>query len=220
VSYKDFLNKKIKTIIKDGQMGDFVEPLQEMMEAGDEEKAIRITPDGNWFKVSFDAVQVKKDRLLISAKKVTSHQFDQHTYSIGFEGTRAAYLWAKVSQPRFHGWSYLHWDVRAYREFQGHRVYVREFRAREELKTMIREMESMTGVRNIFNSYINDNFNRIKHGVEAGKNAVDLEKEWSKGLFEGLGYRHCEVDLVGDGGQIMDVNSHWCKDEHDLKGMS
>lgn len=48
----------------------FVGPLQEMAKQGELTKKINIPADGQWFSVSFDAVQVKEDRLVISAKRI------------------------------------------------------------------------------------------------------------------------------------------------------
>ncbi len=51
MSKKDFINDKLSLMKKDNQDGfkDFVEPLQEMVDANEVKKTVEISADGNWF---------------------------------------------------------------------------------------------------------------------------------------------------------------------------
>lgn len=56
-------------------------------------------------------------------------------------------------------------------------------------------------------------------GLNVGKNPQQIEKEWSKGMMEGLGYNHVEAFDTGlPKGDWRGVSIHWCKNEIDLRG--
>jgi hypothetical protein len=61
MSDKDFINSKLLLMKEDKQtvFTGFVGPLQEMAQQGELGKKVQIPVDGNWFTVSFDAIQVK-----------------------------------------------------------------------------------------------------------------------------------------------------------------
>lgn len=130
-----------------------------MAQSGEQVRKVHIPADGNWFKISFDAIEQKKDRLLISAKQIKAgmgrSKYDPSAkeYVIEFEGTRAAYLKAYYQeQHRRYGWPYISWDIRSYAtlpQFSDARVYVESFRAHAEIKKLIQAMEAEYGSRNI-----------------------------------------------------------------------
>jgi hypothetical protein len=227
----DFIKNKLSLMTKDKQtvFDKLVDPLQEMALQGERSKKIRVPADGNWFSVSFDAVEVKKDRLVISAKRIidglttASYNPSEKRYIVEFEGTRAAYL-RGFYEPRHPvgGWPYIAWDIRSYANHptdSAKRVYVQDFRAHAELRKLILAMESMHGTSNIYNKYINDNLTRFKMGIQTGKTPQEIEKTWSKGLMEGLGYRYVEAEDTGHPkGKWNGVSVHWCKKKHDLRG--
>lgn len=108
-----------------------------MAQQGELTKKIHIPADGNWFSVSFDAIEVKKDRLVISAKRIkdglTSVPYDptERQYIVGFESSRAAYLrgFFKPHHP-IYGWPYIGWDIHSYTNHPAEpmlRVYVQGF---------------------------------------------------------------------------------------------
>ncbi len=216
---------------KDAQDGfkDFIEPLQEMVDANEVKKNIKIPADGNWFTLDFKAVQVKENRLVITAKR--SHDgwkesgFDPSIkkYIVEFSGTRAAYLYGSYELKHIkYGWPYIHWDIRSYANHPNNsdmRVYVNGFRAPNELKKLIRAMEDMYGTSNIFNTYINDNLFRFQSGIKLKKTPQQIEKEWSQGLMESLGYQNVEAFDCGRPENCWnDVKVHWCKKKQDLRG--
>ena len=97
MSIKEFLKNKISLLEKDKQFTPLIKPLEQMVEKEASQKTIKIEPDGNWFKLSFDAVEVKKDRLVvITAEREKDGHFQQPingaNYVVQFKGTRAAYL--------------------------------------------------------------------------------------------------------------------------------
>lgn len=230
MSIKDFLNKRIQLIEKDGQQGfkDFVEPLQEMAENGKDSKTVEIEADGNWFTLNFKAVQVKENRLVISAKRakdgLTPSRYNpsEKEYIVEFQGTRAAYIrgFYKERHP-LAGWPFMWWDVRSYANHPNNaaiRTYVQGFYAHQEIKKLIMSMEHEYGVSNILNSYINDNLLRLQMGIKSGKTSQEIEKKWSKGLMESLGYQHVEVfDTGHPKGKWKEAKSHWCKKKQDLR---
>lgn len=80
-------------------------------------------------------------------------------------------------------------------------------------------MESVYGTTNILNTYINDNLVRFQMGIKAGKAPQEIEKVWSRGLMESLGYRFVEAnDTDGPKGNWNGVAVHWCKYQRDLQG--
>ena len=112
MSKEDFIKDKLSLMQKDNQNGfnDFVEPLQSMVEKNEASKIIQIPADGNWFKLSFKAVEVKHNRLVISAKRIenglitSSHDPSLKEYAVEFSGTRAAYLFIWVLQASSSCW--------------------------------------------------------------------------------------------------------------------
>ncbi len=68
---KNFINNKLKLLKKDNQnlFSGLAEPLAKMVENGEVSKVVKIPSDGNWFNLSFDAVEVAKNRLVISAER-------------------------------------------------------------------------------------------------------------------------------------------------------
>ncbi len=213
---------------KQNTFDDLIDPLNEMIENKEAKKIIQIPSDGNWFEVSFNSVEVKKDRLVISAKHQkngifpTDHDPTEKEYIVTFQGTRAAYIrgFYKQRHPMF-GWPYISWDVRSYANHPNNdqiRVYVQNFRAHEEIRKLIVAMERIYGTSNILNKYINDNLLRIQMGIKAKKAPHQIEKEWSKGLMESLGYKHVEVKDTGyPEGNWRDAAAHWCKNKKDLR---
>lgn len=231
MSKEDFIKKKLSLMRKDQQAGfdDFVDPLQEMVEKGDVNKTVHVPKDGNWFAMSFDAVQVKENRLVISAKRIenglisSSYDPSIKKYVVEFSGTRAAYIYGSYkSRHPIYGWSYIHWDVRSYANHPANstvRVYVQDFRARDEIRKLINAMEGYYGTSNIYNSYINDNLLRFQAGIGKKKSPSQIEKEWSQGLMEGLGYNYVEAfDEGHPRGHWRDVKVHWCKKKQDFGG--
>lgn len=73
MSDKDFIINKLLLMKKDKQavFDKLVDPLQEMAAQAEPGKKVKIPVDGNWFKVSFDAVEVKQNRLVISAQRIS-----------------------------------------------------------------------------------------------------------------------------------------------------
>ncbi len=79
-------------------------------------------------------------------------------------------------------------------------------------------MEGAYGTSNIFNSYINDNLLRFQMGIKAKKAPQQIEKEWSQGLMESLGYNYVEAFDTGyPKGHWKEVKVHWCKKKPDLR---
>jgi hypothetical protein len=226
-----FVKNKLELMAQDKQSGfdQFAPALADMASVGVQSRTIQIPADGNWFVVSFDAVEAKADRLLISAKRKmdgmsgVSHNPTEKQYIVEFQGTRAAYLRGFYEpQHRRFGWPYLYFDVRSYithPQFPGARIYVKDFYAHNEIKKMILAMEGHYGTSNIYNSYINDNLARIRSGIKAGRSIEAIEKEWSKGMMECMGYRHVEaLQMDGTPDTWSKVMVHWCKNEQDLRG--
>lgn len=220
---KAFINKKLELLKKDDARG-FGVLADSISGASFDEKHIKIKADGNWFKVSFDAVQIKEDRAVISAHRLydgmVPGRFDQslREFRVEFQGTRAAYLFGEyhVNHP-IGRWPFISWDVRAYANNPSDpktRVYIREFRAHNELRRLISTMESFYGTQNIVNSYINDNLHRFRLGLAQKKSIDQIEKAWSKGMMESLGYKHVEASLSPKG-TCNSVKVHWYKDKKD-----
>jgi len=230
MSNKDFILKKIGLIKKDGQEGfkDFVDPLQQMVDDNDFSKTVEIEADNNWFTLNFKAVQVKEDRLVITAKRkrdgLTPCRYDSSIleYAVEFHGTRAAYLYGYY-KPRHPvgGWPYIYWDIRSYANHPKNetlRTYVNCFRANDELRKLITAMENAHGTSNIVNKYINDNKARFIQGINAKMTPQEIEKKWSQGLMESLGYQHVEAFDVGyPKGSWKEIEVHWCKKKEDLR---
>ena len=61
---KAFLEKKLELLKRDNVkgIGILAEPLSKAITSNE---SVKINADGNWFKVSFDAVKVKEDRAVI-----------------------------------------------------------------------------------------------------------------------------------------------------------
>ena len=227
---KDFIVKKLLIMKKDKQdvFDKLADPLQAAVEKGSTEGKINIPADGNWFTISFDAVEVKKDRLVITANRlqdgITMSTFNpaERRYVVEFSGTRAAYLrgFYEPHHP-IGGWPYIGWDIRSYANHPQNasvRVYVQGFYAHEEIRRLINAMERVHGTTNIFNKYINDNLLRFQLGVQLGKTPEQIEKAWSHGMMESLGYGHVEVFDTGfPKGGWNGVSVHWCKFKTDLK---
>ena len=231
VSNKDFIKRKLELMEKDSQDGfkDLLDPLDKMAGEHETSKLIQI-PDGNtWFRLKFNAVEVKQNRLVITAQRVEnglrnlSYDPSLKEYVVEFHGTRAAYLRGFYeSRHRIHGWPYIYWDIRSYANHPANseiRVYVKDFIANNEIRKMIKAMEGFYGTSNIFNSYINDNASRFKMGIANKKSPQQIEKDWSKGLMESLGYHHVEAFDEGTfKGNWEKIKVHWCKNEKDLRG--
>ena len=183
--------------------------LRKGIESNIGKKIFKVPVKGTWFSCEFDAIEVKKDRLVITADRI-SDGIHNDRYEVMFSGTRAAYLvgFYRIDKQ----WPYLTWDIRAYQNhptMKEKRVYVDGFYAHNEIRKMIQKMEPRFGFKNILNTYINDNELRVKLGLTQKKSPEEIEKEWSKGLMEGLGYEH--VELVLD----RKIQSHWFKDKRD-----
>lgn len=227
----NFIKDKMNLLRKDKQpeFDQFGEVLGQLAQAGESSRLVRIPADGNWFKVAFDAVEQKKDRLVVSARRVkdglVGSKYDPSAkeYVVEFEGTRAAYLkgYHHDHHRRF-GWPYISWDVRSYTtvpQFPDLRVYVESFRAHNEIKKLIQVMEAEFNTGNVYNSYINDNLKRFQSGIRGQKTVTQIESEWSRGMMEGLGFRHVEgFDSGYPQGNWAEVHVHWAKLEQDLKG--
>ncbi len=172
---------------------------------------------------------MKKDRLVISAKRLRSglvtspYDPTEMEYVVEFQGTRAAYLrgYYKARHP-MGGWPYISWDIRSYVNSPSNsevRVYLGDFRAHNELKKLIVAMEGFYGTKNILNTYINDNLSRFQIGVRSNKTPEEIEKAWSKGMMESLGYKYVEAFDVGHPkGSWKGASVHWCKLSVDLRG--
>lgn len=226
----EFIKAKIDLMAQDKQAGfaQLAPALTDMAKTGVQTRTVQIPADGNWFVVSFDAIEEKTDRLVISAKRKidgmmrASHDPSEKQYIVEFQGTRAAYLRAFYEpQHRRFGWPYISWDVRSYithPQFPGARIYVRDFFAHTEIKRMVLAMEGYYGTTNIYNSYINDNLARVRNGIRTGKSIEAIEKEWSKGMMESIGYRRAEaLQVQGEPDTWSKIMVHWCKHDHDLR---
>ncbi len=217
---KDFILNKLALLKKDNQQtfSELAEPLVKMLENGEATKIVKVPNDNNWFKVSFDAVRVAEDRLVITAEREHSGVYDG-AYVVDFKDTRAAYLQGYYEpRHRRYGFSYITWDVRAYANSlkDGSRVYVHGFRAHKEIEQMIKKMEQLYSTSNIVNKYINDNLTRVKHGIKCGRKPEQIEKNWSRGMMERLGYRHVElIDTGRPQGEWNNATSHWFKHHFD-----
>lgn len=221
MSRKDFLLRKIGLLKKDGQevFSELSDTAESMAENNTSSETVEIGADGNWFTVSFDAIEVKKDRLVITAERKVD-RFLGTQYVVEFNGTRAAYLRGYYEYShRIGGWPYIHWDVRSYANHprdNSKRVYVQGFYAHDEIKKLIQKMEAMHGTSNIVNSYINDNLARFKMGIMQGKNPEEIEKGWSRGMMESLGYKFVEASDMGmPKGKWNEVKVHWFKNSQD-----
>jgi hypothetical protein len=219
---KDFINAKLALLKKDNQktFADLAEPLAKMLEKGEAKKVVKIEPYDSWFTLSFDAVELEKDRLVISAQRNMDGLKPDGNYQVSFEGTRTAYLYGfYVPRHRAFGKPYITWDIRAYANHPNHpdaRVHVHGFRAHNELKRLIKTMETKHHTSNVSNKYIKDNLQRFQIGVKLGKDPVDIEKNWSRGLMESLGYNYVEaLDIGAPKGAWNDVEVHWCKKKSD-----
>lgn len=231
MSENNFVKDKLTLMRADKQVGfgQFADSLDEMAKTGESFRKIQIPADGNWFKISFDAIEQNKDKLIISARRIKNgihtNKYDPSakSYTVEFEGTRAAYLIGYYEERhRRYGWPYLSWDIRSYTtisQFPDARIYVENFYAHNEIKKLILAMENLYGSCNIFNSYINDNLKRFRKGIQDGKTVAQIEKEWSRGLMESLGYHYVEgFDEGFPNGNWNDAAIHWAKLEQDLRG--
>lgn len=231
MSKYDFIKDKLSLMSKDKQevFDELAPPLEAMAEHGETKKKVQVPSDGNWFSISFDAIDQKKDRLIISARRIQNgmvpapYDPTEKQYIVEFEGTRAAYLrgYYKSRHP-IGEWPFIWWDIRSYANHPNDpaiRVYVKDFRAHAEIRKLILTMERFHATSNIVNSYINDNLLRFQEGIKAGKTPQQIEKEWSKGMMESLGYHYVEAFEVGrETGTWQGVSVHWCKKEQDLRG--
>jgi len=200
-----------------------------MADQGEMTKKIHVPAFGDVFEISFDAIEEKKDRLVISAKRrvngfvPASYDPTEMRYVVEFIGTRAAYI-RGYYKTRHHmgGWPFIWWDIRSYAnhlEDPNVRVYVRDFFAHNEIKKLIIAMEGHYGTQNIVNSYIKDNLTRFQMGIKSGKSPQKIEQEWSRGMMEGLGYKYVEAfDTGKPQGKWQGVSVHWCKNIADLRG--
>ena len=151
---------------------------------------------------------------------MTPARFDPslQEFRIEFQGTRAAYIFGGYhSRHSIGGWPFISWDVRAYAnnpQNPNMRVYVSGFYAHEEIKRLITTMEGHYGTRNVLNSYINDNLQRFKMGIAQKKTVDQVEKAWSKGMMESLGYQHVEASGLHKE-TWNSVKVHWFKDVKD-----
>ena len=223
---KDFIAKKLRLMKQDKQpvFNKLVEPLQDIAQEAEPGKIVRIPVDGNWFKVSFDAVQVKQDRAVITAQRtydgMVAGRFDPslREFRVEFQGTRAAYLFGEYHANHPLGrWPYISWDVRSYANHpqnQNARIYVSGFRAHNEIRRLITAMEAHYGTQNVVNSYINDNLQRFKMGIAKKKTPEQIEKSWSQGMMESLGYKYVEAS-GSPKGTWNSVKVHWFKDPKD-----
>jgi len=217
MSNKKFIAEKLGLIRKDNQsvFASIVDPLSKTMEDSPEKLSFKVPVDGNWFKLSFTALELKKDRLVINAERIRNG-FLGAQYIVEFKGTRAAYL--RGYYERFHQggkWPYIHWDIRSYANHpidKNKRIYVSGFHAHDELQKMIQRMEQRFGTKNIINTYINDNLLRLQIGVRVGKTPAEIEKKWSKGMMEQLGYKYVEaLDTGPKKGAWHSAKVHWHK---------
>ena len=158
MSNEKFLKDKLSLLQKNNQNGfkDFVGPMHEMADKNETSRVIKIPADGNWFKLSFDTVQLKEDRVVITAHRIydgmTPSRSDSSTYEfrvefrVEFQGTRAGYLFGEYHQRHpLGGWPFISWDVRSYvnsLQNPGMRIYVSGFYAHNEIKRMIIAMQS------------------------------------------------------------------------------
>ena len=226
MSDKDFIIKKLSLMKKDKQpvFDELVEPLSKMAEEGATRKKIKVPADGNWFNISFEAVEVKEDRAVITAKRIydgmVAGRFDHalREFRVEFQGTRAAYLFGEYHANHSKGhWPYISWDVRSYANHPDNknmRVYVSSFRAHHEIRRMIVAMQDYYGTSNIVNSYINDNLHRFRTGVATNRTPQQVEKAWSKGMMESLGYNYVEASGAPTGTWNA-VKVHWYKHQKD-----
>ncbi len=228
MNQKDFIKSKIELLAKDDQktFNDMSSALDTMAEKGMRQNTVKLPTDGNFFKISFDAVKIKEDRLVITASRsqdgMYSNRYNpaEKEYRVEFDGTRAAYLIGLYNPShRLGRWPYISWEVRAYANNPANanqRVYVRGFHASKEIKRMLRAMGEYYNTNNVCNSYINDNQLRFKTGMQINKTPEQIEREWSKGLMESLGYQYVEArDSGHPKGQWNGVESHWFKLERD-----
>ena len=223
-----FINAKLANINTDKQddLKGLLKPMADMAEKNERTRIVKT--DGNWFKVDFDVVDQISDRLVIVAERVHDGPVIISTaqipieYKIEFKYTRAAYLYGYYNNAhRIGRWPYLSWDVRAYATSpnSGQRVYVQGFHAHEEIRKMLVKMNTYYGVRHIVNKYINDNLARFKAGVLAGKSPEMIEREWSRGMMESLGYSCVEaIDTSQPKGKWNGVDVHWFKNKNETIG--
>lgn len=226
MSDKDFIIKKLNLMKKDNQpvFDELVEPLAALAEQGTSSKKIKIPADGNWFKVSFDAIQVKEDRAVITAQRIydgmVAGRYDPslREFRVEFQGTRAAYLFGEYHAHHSVGrWPYISWDVRSYANHpqnRNMRIYVSSFRAHNEIRRLITAMQAYYGTQNIINGYIKDNLERFKMGIMARKTPDQIEKDWSQGMMESLGYKYVEA-MGSPKGTWKTVKIHWYKEQKD-----
>jgi hypothetical protein len=81
---------------------------------------------------------------------------------------------------------------------------------------MLTIMHVTHALRHVANSYINDNLARFKAGLLANKTAEQIERNWSQGLMESLGYHHVEAfDRGLPKGKWNKVEVHWIKTPHE-----
>lgn len=229
MSVEKFIKNKLSILEKDNKKGftELRSSFEEMADSGVGKKVVQVPADGNWFKLSFEAVEIKQDHLIISAQRIKSGVFpstydpSEKQYFVEFNGTRAAYLRGFYkARHSVGGWPYVSWDIRAYANHpvdQEKRVYVHDFRAHDEIRKMIVAMERAHGTSNIVNVYINDNLQRFQAGIRSRKTPQEIEKSWSKGMMESLGYSYVEANDTGlPKGKWGGVTVHWCKHQADL----
>jgi len=75
---------------------------------------------------------------------------------------------------------------------------------------MISAMEAYYGTCNIVNGYIEDNKKRFQTGIAARKTPEQIEREWSQGMMESLGYRYVEA-AGAPRGSWDNIKVHWFK---------
>jgi hypothetical protein len=88
-------------------------------------------------------------------------------------------------------------------------VYVHEFRLQNEVPKMLKKMEAHFQTTNTYCSYILDNLQRVKHGINQGKTPEEIERINSDGLMESLGYKYVDVlDRGNPKGQWREIDVH------------
>lgn len=220
-----FITDKLATIQADKQTDfkDLLKPMADMAEKNERTRLVKA--DGNWFKVDFDVVDQIGNRLIIAAERIndgrmpSTHNPTAIEYRVEFKQTRAAYLYGYYSPVHRVGrWPYLSWNIRAYANAPntGQRVYISGFRAHDEIQKMLTIMNSHYAARHVVNEYILDNLSRFKAGLLTKKTPEEIEREWSHGMMESMGYPYVEaIDRGLPKGAWNGVEVHWYMNKHE-----
>jgi len=122
MAIKDFLLQKLKYLTKDAQpvFDRLSDTLQQGAENAAPGKSITVPVDGDWFRISFDAIEEKDDRAVITAHRtfdgMVAGRYNPclREFRVEFHGTRAAYLFGEYHERHslgaghiFHGQSAL-----------------------------------------------------------------------------------------------------------------